>query len=207
MYPESLETVHRLRMHGLALLHRRWGWFAGIGAVLLALGAAVILSTTLQTGVTLATMSLVGWLLVFGGALQVGHAFLCKDWSGFIIDLLVGVAYTVVGAMIAYNPVPLAAAFTFLIGVLFLCGGAFRLIAGLSVAYPNRGWLLLNGAINILLGASILSQWPSDTQWVIGLFIGIEVLFNGWSLLMLGLAAKKLTPRALPSDVIDASKT
>jgi len=29
--------------------------------------------------------------------------------------------------------------------------------------------------------------------WVIGLFIGIDMLLNGWSLIMLGLTAKKLT--------------
>ena len=38
----------------------------------------------------------------------------------------------------------------------------------------------------------IWQQWPLDGLVVIGLFIGIDMIFNGWSLIMLGLAAKTL---------------
>ena len=52
--------------------------------------------------------------------------------------------------------------------------------------------MLLHGLINVALGVMIWRRWPSDALWVIGLFIGIDMIFNGWALLMLGLAAKNL---------------
>jgi uncharacterized membrane protein HdeD (DUF308 family) len=62
-------------------------------------------------------------------------------------------------------------------------------------------WLLLHGVVNLLLGLLIWRQWPLSGLWVIGLFIGIDLLFNGWSLVMLGLAARKIpadTAAAVP---------
>jgi uncharacterized membrane protein HdeD (DUF308 family) len=38
----------------------------------------------------------------------------------------------------------------------------------------------------------IWRQWPVSGLWVIGLFIGIDLIFYGWSLVMLGLLAKRL---------------
>jgi uncharacterized membrane protein HdeD (DUF308 family) len=58
--------------------------------------------------------------------------------------------------------------------------------------YQNWGWLLLHGVINLLLGVLIWRQWPLSGLWVIGLFVGIDMIFNGWSLVMLSLAAKNL---------------
>jgi uncharacterized membrane protein HdeD (DUF308 family) len=37
-------------------------------------------------------------------------------------------------------------------------------------------------------------QWPLSGHVIIGLFLGIDLIFNGLSLVMLGLAARKLHP-------------
>jgi uncharacterized membrane protein HdeD (DUF308 family) len=55
--------------------------------------------------------------------------------------------------------------------------------------------MLLNGIISVCLGISIWQQWPYSGLWVIGLFVGIEMLFCGWSWVMLGLAVR-FTPKA-----------
>ena len=52
--------------------------------------------------------------------------------------------------------------------------------------------MLLHGAVTLALGISIWNKWPADALWVIGLFVGIDMLFNGWSLVMLGFAAKSM---------------
>lgn len=51
---------------------------------------------------------------------------------------------------------------------------------------------MVHGIVNLLLGIAIWRQWPVAGLWVIGLFVGIDMIFNGWSLVMLALAAKKL---------------
>ena len=69
---------------------------------------------------------------------------------------------------------------------IFLIGGAFRLRK-----HSGWSWTLINGIAALILGIMVYSRWPSDSAWVLGLFFGINLLFNGMSLLMLGLAAPK----------------
>jgi uncharacterized membrane protein HdeD (DUF308 family) len=104
----------------------------------------------------------------------------------------------VVGGMVAAHPGATAVALTLLIAVLLIMGGAFRIAVAFSISFQNRWWLLLHGVINILLGFMIIQDWPISGLWVIGLFIGIDMLLNGWSLVMLGFAAKNL-PEEKPS--------
>jgi uncharacterized membrane protein HdeD (DUF308 family) len=52
------------------------------------------------------------------------------------------------------------------------------------------GWLLASGILSLILGAMIWAQWPYSGLWVIGLFVGIQLLFTGWSMVMLALAAR-----------------
>jgi uncharacterized membrane protein HdeD (DUF308 family) len=68
----------------------------------------------------------------------------------------------------------------------FLIAGAFRLRK-----HSGWSWTLINGIAALILGIMVYSRWPSDSAWVLGLFFGINLLFSGMSLLMLGLAAPK----------------
>ena len=129
---------------------------------------------------TLATMIFVGWLMMAGGVLETIHAFSCKAWSGFFIDLLAGILYVVVGFMIVVSPGASAVALTLLMALFLIFGGIFRIVVSLSVRYQHWVWLLAHGAINLLLGILIWRQWPLSGLWVIGLFIGIDMIFNGW---------------------------
>jgi uncharacterized membrane protein HdeD (DUF308 family) len=176
---------------GLVELSKRWGFFLAMGVLLIVLGAIAIGSAVLMT---LATMLLVGWLLIVGGVFQAIHAFWCKDWSGFFIDLLSGILYAVAGFMIVANPGLTAVTLTLLIAMFLILGGIFRIAAALAVRAPNWGWVVLHGAVNLLLGLAIWQQWPLAGLWVIGLFVGIDMIFNGTSLVMLGLAMRSLRP-------------
>ena len=70
----------------------------------------------------------------------------------------------------------------------------FRIVDALSVYFQNRIWLPLHGLINVFLGFCDLAAWPLSGLWVIGLFGITDMIFNGWSLVMLGLAAKNSQP-------------
>jgi uncharacterized membrane protein HdeD (DUF308 family) len=178
-----------LHLIGLEELRLRWGWFVGLGILLIVLGMVALGASTLMT---LATMVFVGWLMIIGGVVEAFHGFTCKRWSGFFIDLLTGILYLVVGFMIVSNPGATAIALTLLIAVFLIFGGIFRIVVAVAVRFHNWIWLLLSGGINLLLGIAIWRQWPLSGLWVIGLFIGIDMIFNGWSLVMLGLAARTI---------------
>jgi uncharacterized membrane protein HdeD (DUF308 family) len=171
------------------ILRRNRGWFLALGIVQIILGMIALGSSVFATIVSVAIF---GWLLLIGGVLAIGHAFWERQWNGFFIDLLTGVLYAIVGFMIISNPVEAAVGLTLLIALFLLMGGIFRIVAALVGRFEHRGWLLLNGVITLLMGIMIWRQWPLSGLWVIGLFVGIEMIFYGWSLVMLGIAAKNL---------------
>ncbi len=174
---------------GLDALRRKWGWILGLGVVLMIAGVAALSSAFLMT---VFSVTLLGVLMCTSGALEVIHAFSCKQWGGFFVDLLTGVLYIVVGFMLISNPAATAVALTLLIAMFLIFGGIFRIVVALVVRFPNWPWLVLHGVVILLLGLSIWRQWPLSGMWVIGLFAGIDMLFNGLSLVMLGLTVRKL---------------
>ena len=179
-----------LHLIGLGELKKNWGWFLALGIALLVLGAIALGASV---AMTIVSMVLLGWLLIIGGVLEGVHAFWReRAWGGFFIDLLTGILYVVVGFMVLANPGEAALALTLLIALFLMFSGLFRIVVALILRFPHWGWLILHGAVNLVLGIAIWRQWPLSGLWVIGLFVGIDMIFNGWSLVMLGLAAKKL---------------
>jgi uncharacterized membrane protein HdeD (DUF308 family) len=174
---------------GAEELKRGWGWFLALGIVLVILGV-VALSWAVLT--TLVSAVLFGWLLLVGGVLSVVHAFLRRRWGGFFLELFAGILYAVVGLMIVGNPAEGALALTLVIAVFLMVGGLFRIITAVTARFQHWVWVLLNGVISLLLGLMIWRQWPVSGLWVIGLFIGIDMIFYGWSLIMLALAVRGL---------------
>jgi uncharacterized membrane protein HdeD (DUF308 family) len=99
--------------------------------------------------------------------------------------MLIGVLYGVVGYMIVDAPGLSMLLLTKFIAIFLIVTGVFRIAAALFVRFPDWGWVLLNGGVTLLLGIIINRQLPEAALWVIGLFIGIEMLFNGWAWVML----------------------
>ncbi|MBX7105979.1 MAG: HdeD family acid-resistance protein [Gemmataceae bacterium] len=189
-----MEPTRPMLMPGLALLglqelRAKWGWFLALGICLVILGTIAIGSSCVTT---LVSMVLVGWLLIIGGTMEALSAFACKSWGGFFIDLLTGILYGVVGCLILAHPAETGIALTLLIAVSLIFSGIFRIATAVIIRFPHWGWLLLHGVVNLFLGISIVKQWPLSGLWVIGLFIGIDMLMNGWSLVMLGLTARRI---------------
>lgn len=182
------QGLHRV---GLDELKQSWAWFLTLGIILIILGLGALTYAGLAT---LVSIDIFGWVMLLGGVLTTLHAFLRRRWGGFSIDLISGILSLVVGLMILFHPVQAAVALTFLIAMFLMIGGTFRIITALSVRHGHWVWLLLNGVVTLALGVMIWKQWPLSGEWVIGLFVGIDMVFYGWSLVMLGLAAKNMPP-------------
>jgi len=178
--------VHYARI-GLHELRRNWGWILAVGILLIIIGTAAIGRSWLAT---FSTMVMFGWLLIIGGVLQTLHAFASRAWSGFLVQLIGGLLALVVGFLVVAHPAAGALTLTLLIAAGFMVGGMFRIAAGIAMDLPHRGWVILNGLVTLALGILIWRQWPASGLWVIGLFIGIDFIFTGWSLVMLAMVVK-----------------
>ncbi len=165
-------------------------WFLVMGIALIVVGSIAIGSAEVMT---LVSVLFLGWLLIFGGLFEVIHGFARRRWSGFFVNLLVGVLYAVAGIVMVGNPGLAAVTLTLLIAMILIVGGVFRLFIAFATPMQHRGWLIVNGAISVVLGFSIWDSWPLSGVWVIGLFVGIDLIFGGWIEVMLALSARKST--------------
>jgi uncharacterized membrane protein HdeD (DUF308 family) len=170
-------------------IKRHSGWFVALGVALIVLG---VIALGALGFVTLASVLLFGWLLVIGGIMQIVHAFRVRQWGGFTRHLLGGVLSLVVGLLIVANPAAGALSLTLLLAAFFMVGGIFRIVSAVSFRFPGRGWAVLGGIVTLLLGIMIWMEWPVSGVWVIGTFVGIDLIFDGWSLVMTGMAAREL---------------
>ncbi len=179
----------------LDALKQEWMWFLSLGVGLIVIGA---LATGAAFMTTLVSVAVFGVLLLIGGIAQTVSAFWAPRWRGSLVHLLTGILYLVVGYIIVDHPMETAVALTLLIACFFVVTGLFRIVVALMDRFHNWGWTLLSGCVSVLLGILILKQWPDSGTWVIGLFLGLEMIFNGLAWIMMADALRRMTLPARP---------
>jgi uncharacterized membrane protein HdeD (DUF308 family) len=170
-------------------LQKHWGWLLALGLLSLALGTVGVWMTF---EMTLASILLFGVLLVVGGVSQLIQAISCKGWKSILWHVLIGALYVAAGVVIVDDPLLASVTLTLVLAGLLVGVGVSRVILAFQLR-PAQGWYwpLLSGAISVLLGGMIIAHWPLSGFWVIGLFVSIELIFNGWSYVFVALAARK----------------
>jgi uncharacterized membrane protein HdeD (DUF308 family) len=176
------------RSQAMDALSRNWGWLLALAIIMILLGLMAIATPVYAT---FAVQVLLGWILVIGGIAHGIHAFTARGWGGVVLELLSALLYLAVGALLLVNPVEGALALTIVLAAFLVVEGIFKIVMAWRVrAHPRWGWLLASGILSLVLGALIWAQWPSSGLWVIGLLVGVHLLFTGWALIMLALAAR-----------------
>src|SRR4029077_20317291 len=103
----------------------------------------------------------------------------------------------VVGVLFLRAPGGALAALTLLVACFLMVGGLFKIIAAVSYRFAAWGWSLASGIIDLFLGVLIWQEWPASALWVIGLFVGINMIFRGFTWIALGLALRSLPGRVM----------
>ncbi|TEA77598.1 HdeD family acid-resistance protein [Allopusillimonas ginsengisoli] len=188
--PSGISPRSETLATALSRLGAQWGWFMGLGAVLVVLGLAA--SVHVLTA-TLISVLFVGLLMLAGGILELVHAWRVQHWSGFLFWSITGVLYAGAGALAIINPAFGASILTLMLGAVLIATGALRL----WIWFNNRTqrhwqWLALSGTVTLLAGLVIAVGWPGNSVWVLGLVLAIDLLFQGWTLLFVGLALRRL---------------
>lgn len=190
--------------HELGRLRKEWWYFLIVG-ILLVIGGTAAISYPWFTSV--GVVIFLGAILIVSGVATIISAFWAGKWSAFLVQILVGILYVVAGFVITDAPLTSVAVLTLMMAGFFVVAGAFRIVSALVDRYPQWGWSLLNGIVTLMLGFIIfrlfrrLPEEPTAVLWIIGLMVGIELIFNGWTWIMLSLAIKNLPdPEGKESD-------
>jgi uncharacterized membrane protein HdeD (DUF308 family) len=170
-------------------LGRNWGWFVALGVAQLVVGIAAIASPVVAT---FTTVTVFGALLLAGAVVELVSMVWVRRWGSFFHHLLSGLLYGFLGLVLLDRPALGAAGYTLLLAAFFVAAGVARIVFALANRFPGRGWTILSGAVSVLLGLMIWRDLPEAALWVIGTFVGIELVFNGMTWVMLGLAVRRL---------------
>jgi uncharacterized membrane protein HdeD (DUF308 family) len=166
-----------------------WGWFMAFGILTLLLGIAAVIRSV---SATVVSMMFFGWLLIFAGASELITAFMVGKWAGFFLHLLAAILFGITGILMVSRPVISAESLTLLMSAFFLFGGVYQFIAAVWTHLPGWGWHAFGGVLASIMGVLIMTQWPFSGLWVIGLFVGIDLIIYGWDWIALALDLKKL---------------
>jgi uncharacterized membrane protein HdeD (DUF308 family) len=166
-------------------IRKNWGWFLVFGIIQIIAG---IFAVGFAFSATVASVAVIGVLLLVAAGAQMAAAIMARDWSGFFLFLLLSVLYGVAGFVTLLHPIAAAESLTLMLAALFVVGGVLRIVVALIERFPSWGWVLFNGVITVLLGIAIWQQWPASGLWVLGTFVGIDFIVNGatWSVLAVG---------------------
>jgi uncharacterized membrane protein HdeD (DUF308 family) len=159
------------------------GWFIALGVLLIVVG---LVGIALPLLTTIAAKIFVGWLFLIGGIGQIVHAFSVKSWGGFFWNLLVGALYVLAGGWLAFFPLTGIITLTVFLALTLIIEGGMKFALGFGVR-PQAGWVwvMVSGAIAVVLGLLLLAGLPGTAAWAIGLMVGINLLMSGISFLKL----------------------
>ena len=168
----------------LAPLRAKWGWIVALGVVYLLAGLIALGSVVMAT---VASVFVVGVMMIVAGVAEVFSAFQIKSWGKFLLWVLLGVLYILAGFVTFENPLLAAALLTLILGASLVASGIMRIILGFGMKRETPWiWVLLSGVITLLLGLLILAHWPVSSLYILGLFLGIDLIMAGVAWIGLG---------------------
>jgi uncharacterized membrane protein HdeD (DUF308 family) len=170
-------------------LKQHWVWFLVLGVALILLGMLAIGHSAMATEMI---VKVIGLVLILSGVVQVVVSFSSPKWSGLLVQLLFGILYITVGLMLRSQPDSAAEMITLLMAAFFIVGGMFRIVLALDLKFRNWGWALFQGLVTLLLGMMVWSNWPDSGAYIIGIFVGVEILVSGWVWVMMAISVRAI---------------
>lgn len=163
----------------------------GVGVLIAVLGFLAIIAPFV-TGIVLSIA--LGILLVAGGLGHVAHAFSARGWTGSLWQIILAIVYAVAGVSLLVNPLVGLTTLTLLLIAYLFVSGLVEVVMGFTTrSSPHWGWLVVSGALSLLVAALLWVGFPSTAVWAVGLLVGISLLSTGFSLMLLANTGRKAT--------------
>ena len=174
---------------GIRALRSKWGWIVAFGIVSLIAGVIALASTVMATA---SAVLIVGVMMLFTGVAEVVAAFNAKDWGHRLLWLLLGALYVFAGFVCLQNPFAAATILTLMLGIALIIGGLLRVFLATRMKQGTPwGWVVFSGIVSFLLGLMIVAQWPASSFFVLGIFLGVDLIFIGSGWITIGMALRR----------------
>jgi uncharacterized membrane protein HdeD (DUF308 family) len=167
-----------------------WLLFLVEGIVLVVLG---LLAIVVPLVASLAATVFFGAILFVSGAVGLLATLRAHRAPGFSWSLLSAVLGIVTGALLLASPVRGTISLTVVLIAFLFVEGAVSIMFAIKHRSRESGgwaWVLASGIVDIGLGAILYAGLPGTALWALGLLIGINMVFGGWSLIAMALNAR-----------------
>ncbi len=163
----------------LERLRHRWGWIVFFGAIVALFGLAAL---TLVVSATIASVFMIALFMIVAGGGEIAMGISSRDWGHFFLWIIAGLFYIVAGAFALAQPFVAAAVFTLTLGIAMLVTGLLRIYFGLRLTKGMRALVILAGLVTFFVGILIVVGWPTNSLFILGLLLGLDLLFwgSGW---------------------------
>ncbi len=196
MYKMESKIINDFNPVYISKIKKGWRWLLAMGISFIIIGGISIFKFLTTTIVSL---YILGFVIMFSG---IGYAiysfkFWKYNWAKFSQYLILGIIYIVASFVIIQDPLRSAFPITIFIAVFYMVVGVWRTISSFRFRLPRAFLEFLGGIIALIFGILIWLEWPSSSLWVIGLFVGIDIILTGIYFTALSLFAKKLITSGL----------
>ena len=174
-------------------LHHNRKWYIGLGVLLTIFGLVLLASLPC---VIWCAVFVFGVVLVVGGLLPLLAVFEVFEGGFRWFWALFGVLYLVAGYYAFSTPVKTAIVLTNVLAIILIIAGVIRIFnAILFRGLQGWGWTLFSGLLTLVAGAMILKSQDAPF-WVLGLFLAIDILFQGINYLSFASYIKHEVPKS-----------
>jgi uncharacterized membrane protein HdeD (DUF308 family) len=172
-------------------VHDHWRAFLIEGIILVILGLAAIALPPLAG---IATAIILGWLFLLGGIVGLVATFNQRNAPGFWWALFSAAIAVLAGGILLANPASGVATLTYVLIAFFVIDGLLIIVMAFEHRRELSGrweWMMLGGFMDLILAAIIVAGLPGTLAWALGLLVGIDLLFGGFSLIAMALSARQ----------------
>jgi uncharacterized membrane protein HdeD (DUF308 family) len=181
------ELAH-VQQQMLDYMQTHWRLFLFEGVFFILLGFCAIVIPQLFSVVIVIFL---GWIIVFGGVMHVSRALFFPDMPGFGLWLGLGILQIVVGYLLIADPIAGILTLTMMMTLFFAFEGIIKIYLALMMRpLPHWNFVLLSGITALVFALIILAFWSETAHWLLGLFLGINMIMLGVSMVKMSLQHK-----------------
>ena len=142
------------------------------------------------SGTVVATM--IAIILIAAGIARTIFAFKAGSFGKGLLAFALGALTIVVGIWMMTRPLLTLLSLTLLLMIYFLIDGIMEIVAAFK-AKPMEGWgwMLFGGIVSVILGIIIWRNLPQAALWLVGVLVGIKLIFAGAAMTAIGMTGRR----------------
>jgi len=160
-----------------------WVKWLLLGILSIVFGVVVLGNTV---AASLAVTTVTGILFLVSGGFQVFAGFSGEGLASKVFAIAMGVLMVVLGFSFLTNPLEGTISLALLVLILLIASGIVRIVFSWRMRSTQFFWpMLISGALTLLLAGYIWANFAAASVMLLGVMLGVELLFNGAGLVIM----------------------